>query len=527
MPRVGEREPPGRHDALTARPVVYRLPARRGINRRKQAMLTTPVDARHESRVRGFLRAHLAIMVILIGALIVRLVYIYSPLHRFDSDSSVVYLMALNVADGEFPAFFWGQSYGGSLLPLTAGAVMLFTGASVEVLSVVASLYFLGAAVCLYVACRTAIGARGAVVAATIFLFAGETVVRVSVIEPGFYGPSLLLGLASIGLVVRAGRQGRLVMWAAVGTLAGLAIWTSPMSVAFVAPAGLLLAIRSFFWRGLAIATVCALVAGLPWISATSASAFDSVRPLGQQVHPENLVVAITTMLPSALPLGSIFAVQLATALTILLSAAYLAVLTIRDKSPLAFLVLTSTLLVHVVLSFGSGTVLASDSVRYSVFYLPLVAVATAFWIQPWRVAGWIAGAAAVVMTLAHMGWAVSTAGSTPQRFDPGYEAVVEFLDAEGIDAAYGSYWLAYSLTASVDERVTIAALVPRRYEPYEQAAESENRTAVVVYSGNRNDELLSSYPGLPSSMRTQFGGYAVHVFNERIDPYELPLELF
>ncbi|WAB84038.1 hypothetical protein OVN20_00180 [Microcella daejeonensis] len=459
-------------------------------------------------------------------ALAVRIAYVLGPLHRFDSDNSVVYLMALNVADGEFPAFFWGQTYGGSILPLTAGAVMAVVGPSVELMAIIGALFFLASAVMVYLVGASVAGPWSGVVAAVAFLFAGESVVRTSVIEPGFYGPSLLIGLASIALVQRRMSAFRSRDWALLGALAGLALWTSPMAAALVAPAALAMIVRRWSWRGVGIATAFGLVAASPWIIASAASLSSTVRPLGGQVRFSNLIDAVTVMLPSAFPLGTTSGVRAVVAVAVVASVVVLVVVGVRRRMPGPLVLAASTLLVHVVLALGSGVPLGVDSARYAVFYIPALAVVAGLLARRSIVVAIVISAVAIGLTSWHVAWTWSTAGEAT-RFDPNFVEIAEVLEDEGIDAAYGSYWMAYSLTASVDEEVTVASLVPRRYDPYEEEAQEEPRTAVVVYAEFGNDELLSSTPRLPPFERTQIGGYAVYVFDGKLDPYSLQLELF
>lgn len=68
------------------------------------------------------------------------------------------------------------------------------------------------------------------------WLFPGLTVLVMSVRDPGFYGPTVALALGVIAVATAPIGGKRLLVWLLVGLLAGLALWTSPMSAALAAP---------------------------------------------------------------------------------------------------------------------------------------------------------------------------------------------------------------------------------------------------------------------------------------------------
>ena len=82
-----------------------------------------------------------------VGVILLRVPYLLSPHYLLDGDESILGLMALHTAQGrELPVFFWGQSYGLSLLEvLPAAVVFRMTGPTPIVLTGV----FLGLSVAL------------------------------------------------------------------------------------------------------------------------------------------------------------------------------------------------------------------------------------------------------------------------------------------------------------------------------------------------------------------------------------------
>lgn len=459
-----------------------------------------------------------------------RVAFAGSAAYRLDSDSVIVYLMARRVSEGEIAAFFWGQSYGGTLLQSSAGLVMAVLGDDEMVLVVVSVLYWLGAAVLLRLIVLRSVNRRAGDVAGALMWFPGAAILGTSVIDPGFYGPSLVVGLGALWIVTRWWRAMTVPLWLAVGALCGLALWTSPMAVALATPALVAAMWSDRRWRLWLLAAAVALVAALPWLIETVRSSLGSVRPLGEdrRIHWESFASLFTTMFPASFPLGDQELPQFFIALALVASIAGVIVQGVRTRTVGAVLIGAATILLILVLVLGSGVRLAADSARYSAFMIPVAAFAIAWLVarMRWPATGVMAAAPTVTLLLVLSG-TNGLAPSVAGRYDGNFAAIREVLAQRDITAGYGAYWMAYPFTASVDEQFTLASLVPRRYAPYEEAASRQSRTAMVVYLDHENDRMLSTHVGLPEYERIVVGGYAVYVFESRLDPYILPLGLF
>lgn len=476
--------------------------------------------------------ARIAAIVFWIGlaaGLAVRVSFAFSEALRFDSDMAVVYLMSRHVSEGEFSAFFWGQSYGGTTLQTVAGAVMAIVGPSVPVLSIVAALFWAGAAVILRAIVVRSLGAVGGAVAGLLAWFPGAEIVSTSVADPGFYGPSLVFGLGAILVALHRMRERPWWSWIVLGLLAGFSLWTSPLAVAFAAPAVLAAVIADRRIGRWLVGVAAVLVAAAPWIIETVVSRLSSVKPLGGagSLHPESLVTLFTSMFPAAFPLGTNPVVGVLYGAVLLASIVLLVVVGVRRRDLPALLVGSASVLLVVVLVVGTGVRLAPDSVRYSGFLIPAVAFAIAYLVT--RLAGRVRlAAAAVVVALAVAVTVVTVAregGFTPRDggpWDPLVVEVAELLEDRGVEAGYGAYWIAYTVTAASDERVTLAALAPRRFPAYEEAAEGQEPAVFVVYTGHASEAALLEAPGLPEPEIVQVGGYSVLFYDEWFDPFEL-----
>jgi hypothetical protein len=474
--------------------------------------------------------ANLAFWILLGVGFALRVYFVFSKGFTMNSDHAVVYLMARNVAEGEFPAFFWGQSYGGSVLPLTAGIFMMIFGPSIQLLAITSALWWAGAAVVLRFVTAASIGPVAGVTAGLLFWFPGLVILSVSVVDPGFYGPSLLFGLAVVLVAVRRPTaRFRVVDWVVAGIFAGLSLWASPMAIAIAAPAVVFMVWRDRRWRFWMLGVSAALLAATPWILETLRSSFSSVKPLGgtSRFHPESLASIFTAMFPAAFPGSSNELVRFA--VTVLALALIVALIhrSVITRNSAAIVVTVGMVFVIGVLIVGSGVRLAEDSVRYSAFLIPGLSFAVAWLlVERVRISAVAAGAAVAVtmVTVLVVGNGLAPAAQTP--FSTELTAVGEYLESRGINAVYGSYWISYSLSAVTDERVTVASLGPRRYERYEAVAAEREPMSVVVFVSADNDTVLTNDSSLPSHDRAEFGGFAVLTFDEWFDIYQLELSL-
>ncbi len=465
----------------------------------------------------------------------IRVALMWTTEYRATSDTSVVYLMALGVREGHFPAFYWGQSYGGTLLSLVAGAVMLVTGPSIVVLSVVSLLIWALAALLLRRFAADAFGPRTGDLAGILFWFPGAAVVHESLLDPGFYGPSLALGIGALAVVfaTRGGRR-RWWQWGMAGMLAGLAVWQSPVGAAFAAPAAVYALIeaivdavtarRRWFLVPIGVATgiAGAVLGALPWILETLKSGAATVHGNAVNVS-DNLVQVFSRVLPAAFPGSGLDAVRVGIGTVAILLVLALLVLGIVRRSGGAIVMGAAGVLLAVIIAVYAAPPLDENSVRYASFFIPVLATAIAWLVSRWTWLSVAAGAASLAMTTAAIATEDGFAVSGVRPYDAGIVAAADWLESQGIDHAYGTYWTAYLLTAATDERVTVASVSPDRYPPYSVAAVGLAPMAVVVVRGTWSEYLLTQNAPEQPSESEAFGLYEVYVFPKWFDPATIP----
>jgi hypothetical protein len=477
-----------------------------------------------EGRATGILFA------VLLGVgIALRLVLFFTDVFTVDSDNAIVYLIAKHASEGNIAWFFWGQPYGGTLLQLIAGAVMVVTGPQLFVLSTVSVLFFALGAVLVRAIGRATLGALVGDVAGILFFFSGFFTMRLSVIESGFYGPSLVFGLATVWFALRKGPQKTYLQWAVIGLLAGFALWQSPMAIAIAAPGVVLAAIRQRSWRHIVVGAVAGIIGGLPWIVQFAVSSA-AIKPQGSGagIQFKSFVTFFTQLVPASISVagrgGTVVGV-LAVALLVLC-----AVIAIRRRSWMLGAVIIGAVVVVGVVVVGTGILLGGDSVRYIVFVLPALTITLAYLLTRVRFLGIVAMSLAVVLTATQ-----TVLLHAPITFDTSQRYIVgnisglgDYLTEHHVTAAFGDYWLAYSVSAETNEAVTVASLSePRRYAPYETAAAAQPQTTIIVFATLANDQALQARTDLPAHTRVEADGYAIYTFATPFDPYQLSWELY
>lgn len=234
-----------------------------------------------------------AVAVLAVLGVVLRLWFLaHDPLN---ADQAIVGLMAQAIDHGHFPAFFWGQDYGGAEPYVTAVGVAVFglhhwvIDATPALLGAVASLvaWRLGRVL-------TGSGAAGAVAGAVIWVWS-EVDLWSSTREYGFRGVVLvcilLAALASAHLVRDArSAEHRWWPWVLLGAAGGLGWWASP-EILYVGLPAVVVAIwataRGVRNRGrsalapLGAAAAAAVVGALPWLVASVHDGFASLSAAG------------------------------------------------------------------------------------------------------------------------------------------------------------------------------------------------------------------------------------------------------
>jgi hypothetical protein len=204
---------------------------------------------------------------ILLLGLAVRLLFLATP--HMDSDQAVTGLMARHILGGEFPFFFYGQDYCGSIEAYLASTIFWLFGATrftlnfticLESIFFIFFIYFLAR---LFFEEKTGLLAALYTALPSYYLIFHSVLARAAYIEIPIIGV-LLLTVGYKIIYCRAEQKG---LFFILGFLCGLGIWTHFLIIFFLPPVFLLWLIRDpWLWKRPGVLFVFAglVLGGLP-----------------------------------------------------------------------------------------------------------------------------------------------------------------------------------------------------------------------------------------------------------------------
>ncbi|MGN9775508.1 hypothetical protein ACTMS0_06995 [Micromonospora sp. H33] len=222
--------------------------------------MTTGVREEHRAALRALPRARwsrlpdaLALLAILAGVAY-RLGLLLHATPPTNSDEATMGLAALHIAQGrEFPVWFYGQAYMGTLEAYLAAPLFALAGPSTLALRLpTLALYAVFVLLAWRLALRLTRDRGYALLVAALLAFGSDRIVKNQLIAGGGYPEMNAAGvaLAVLAYDLAAGRpRRRLSRWAAWGFLAGLMVWVDPLVLPYVGAAGAVLV--AFRWREL------------------------------------------------------------------------------------------------------------------------------------------------------------------------------------------------------------------------------------------------------------------------------------
>lgn len=479
----------------------------------------------------------------------VRIWVLLSPLGALDSDEGTVGLMARRMPS-DLPAFFWGQSYGGTQEAILASVLFWVLGPTVHALKLVPVLLSGASSWLVWRVGRRSVGEPAAALGAALFWATPAAFVWWSTKERGHYWATLVLGLAVLLFLLRLEGSGDdgwrrgVPRWvpdvAALGFVAGLGWWASAHIVFFVVPGCLWLVWRDRrYLARLWLAAPTAALGALPWIAGVAnrgVTGFE-VRPQPQtNSYAHHLEGFFTEGLPRALGLLPPFAEFWIPAVVgpVLYASALGAFLWALWRRPPG-----TTLLLLVAASYPflysvSPMVWWLEDARYLLFLGPALSLllARAATASPGRThapLGLSVVAAALTVAGLVVPLAAGIAPTAPDVTVPDDVApLVSTLEDVDRTAVFANYWVANRLAFESRER--IAATPPggvRLNEDAERIVRAAPRPAYVFVRGSKTSvrfEIALARAGvLHRRVETPDRGFVVYLPERRVLPEDLP----
>ena len=401
--------------------------------------------------------------------------------------------MARHIWHGQLPAFFWGQSDGGSLEAFLVALSFRIFGINAVALKIVPLCMFGLSAYLVWRIGLRSIGRRASGIAFAILVLGSTMFVWWSTKARGHYSPALVIELAVIllGFRLAQAESPQRKDAALLGLFLGLGWWETPqiLYVAVPVTGWLLWRVRSHL-KSLWPVIPCAVLGAMPWLLYNLQHPWRSLRhSIGHALpgFPSTFVRFFTLALPQALGFQEPHTHDwLPPSVGVFFYAGCLLafVYGLRVKRVRLFAVIG---LWYVVLYPLFPLSYRADA-RYVFFIWPVVALLAGAGIDAlarrWKPSAAIAMilvaalslSGLVVMIARRPAWP-SWDISTPVSIEP----IARALEQQQVRFAYGPYPVAYAITFISDERVIVAPANNGRYHPYVEAVANSPHPAYVL----------------------------------------------
>ncbi|MCW2936919.1 MAG: hypothetical protein JWM19_7881 [Actinomycetia bacterium] len=445
------------------------------------------------------------------------------------SDGAVIGLMALRILQhGQFTAFMWGQSYGGSLEAALTAAVFLGAGVGTSQLLATTALTSALCVIALWRAGRLIVGETAAGIGALVFWVWPATFLWRSLKPGGTYMAGLAIALCAVWALAKIKKGDRTWGGAALaGLWCGLALWSSPMALELLVPAVLwcLPELARLRWK------LAAAAAG--WIAGWFPSLVFGVTHDWTNLHmpsyqddllsgfPSRFGQFFTTEGPIVMgvreegslgwlggPAGQVLA-WLGVAALLVIAAAV-----VRNRAPRCRLpVLTIALLpiLYALIPLADHT----GQGRYALFAVPMGALLVGVVLDraanrspaanPGHAGTRTARRTATIGLM--LACALGTAGllaepgrqlvafQAPDVAMPANDAgLLHLLAVHGITDAYSNYWIAYRVTFETGGRATVTPDDYDRYPPIARMVDASPDPAYLFISASRTTAAFQAW---------------------------------
>jgi 4-amino-4-deoxy-L-arabinose transferase-like glycosyltransferase len=498
----------------------------------------------------------------------------------FNSDEAIVGLMARHILQGERPIFFYGQAYLGSLDAFLVASVMALMGQTISAIRWTQVLVFGGTVMTTALLAGSAFRSRFAGLAAGILMAVPTVNVTLyTTVSIGGYGEALLIGNGLLLAIAYVDRHSNAPLWLVLtwGLLAGLGFWAFGLTLVYLLPTSLVLAIsfhrsrQGGLIRSVAVAALAFIVGASPWFvsalrngpSALMAELFGSaiagassgslLAALGG--HLVNLALFGPTVIMGLRPPWGVelLAAPLAP-VPIIFWLAALGFVAWRLRAGISISWLTWAL-AGVALLDLAGFILtpfgADPSGRYFLPMMVPMAVFGAGLLATVAQSGRrrFAYAALAAVMVYNAAATVDAAASSPTglttQFDPIAQVdqtalpdLIRFLQDQDLTRGYTNYWVAYPLAfRSGEELIFVPALpyhqdfryTPRdsRYRPYAELVQSSSKVGyITTHHPALNSVIEAGLRRLSVGFRvTEIGPYTVYYgLSRAVRPAELDL---
>ncbi|MBI4970448.1 MAG: hypothetical protein HZC17_01205 [Candidatus Omnitrophica bacterium] len=188
----------------------------------------------------------LIVAAILVIAVILRLPIIFARETLLPGDEVMFGLMAKHILHGQFPIYYWGQSYLGVLEAYVTAVLSLIFGMNGITIQLGGFFFYQLFLAINYFLIKRVLGFGSAIFTSIILLVAPTMMMEESVRALGGYSEILFFGALGFWLWLKVFEDGKRGIYpAALGLTLGIALWVNSLFICYLAALGLM----TFFWQ--------------------------------------------------------------------------------------------------------------------------------------------------------------------------------------------------------------------------------------------------------------------------------------
>lgn len=201
--------------------------------------------------------AAITVSIIVLIGIMLRLIFLFSSAGEIESDEAIVGLMGRHILQGEFPLYYYGQQYMGSLEGYLAAFLFLFFGSSPLILKLVPFSISILFIITVYLLMKELYGRRTALMGILFtaippyFLTIWSLKARGGYIETLVTGTIILLLTSKVIMCERQKKQ--YILFAVLGLICGFSSWINQMSAYYIVTAFICFLIypagREILWK--------------------------------------------------------------------------------------------------------------------------------------------------------------------------------------------------------------------------------------------------------------------------------------
>lgn len=427
------------------------------------------------------------------------------------TDNAVILLMGKHILEkGEFPIFYYGQDWFGSLSAFVYAFVFWLVGIPPWSIHAVPLLFFLGYCLIVFLLAKDLWGPRVAIGTLVWNIFTPVRLSEYSVMPHGGYVEGLMLSTLVLWLCLRLvrseSRSRKTWYYAAAGLAAGIGWWTSPLVIYALAACAVFVAVREksrCLLKGIFL-TVPAFFAGsAPFFYYYAADPYSNVLNMGGGYRLAHLAGGLALVFKERIPdyLDLDLVRSMHPALFWFAAAFYAAALIFFFSKNRDFLRAASLKLLPVsffavfVVLYAMSIHIRRNAPQYVIPLEPFLVCVLAFWIS--RAGSWmkrlaLAASAGVFALRAFViiTWVVHDAPIAEGRTAE-ISAVLEKLQRNGIRSFYVDLPPGSEIFNFYGrEKLTASVRTGERYEPYQETLE---RQAGPVFLDDSHRSLVET----------------------------------